>query len=150
MGWFMPQNSLCWAGVNFLVWSLWMGAVVEALVADAVGGVPLLQVQIKHVVGSAERVEETEVVELLVQVVEVLGQQGRAPALGILRRIGPRRLFHQREELPFHERPCRRGGDLGGRNGRAIGYFDGSWMHIGGLPSEGSSSRLSSRGFPAL
>ena len=72
-------------------------AVLQAIVADAGDGVPVAEVEIEQIVGRAQRVEQAKVVHLLVEVIDILGQQGAAAALKVAPGEQATRLLHQRD-----------------------------------------------------
>ena len=74
-------------------------AMVETVVADAGDRIPVAEMEIEDVVGRADGVEQTEVVELLVEVVNVLGQQCPTPALEIALGEEAARALHQLDQL---------------------------------------------------
>ena len=89
-----------------------VGAMANAVIADTGGGIPLVQVDVQHVVGSAHGIEQAVVVELFVEVIEVFGEQGTAAPLRVLPGEQARRLLHQLKQIALHEGPRRRGRDL--------------------------------------
>ena len=72
-----------------------VGAMANAVIADTGGRIPLVQVDVQHVVGSAHGIEQAVVVELFVEVIEVFGEQGTAAPLRVLPGEQARRLLHQ-------------------------------------------------------
>ena len=88
-------------------------AVIDAVVADAGNGVPVAEVEVEQIVGRANRVEQAEVVHLFVEIIHILSQQGAAAALKVLPGEQAARLLHQRDQVPLHQSPRRRGRDLG-------------------------------------
>ena len=105
------------------------GAVDDVLVADASRGVPRGGRHLEEAVVGPHGIEQAPVVELLEEVVEVLGVEDRPAALGALAEPQPRRLLHLGDEIALQQGPGRRCADLaGGDQGHAIRIAHGSLL----------------------
>ena len=103
-------------------------AMLDAVIADAGDGVPVAKMKVEHVVVGADGVKQAEVVELLIEIVHILGLQGGPSPFEILAREQAARLLHQGDQLPFHQRPGRRGRNARGSDpdhGRQIDLSSG-------------------------
>ena len=80
------------------------GYLIVSGAADAGSGVPVAEMEVGQVVGRAGRVERTEMVHRLVEIVDIFGEQGAAAAFEIPPCEEPARLFQQSDQSSLEKR----------------------------------------------